>query len=77
MTGHKFDCAVHNLPAGPAAPCDCGYAATRADALEEAAMIAEAWESPLNTVTTTRLLGRKEASRSIAAKIRKAKGEGR
>jgi len=24
--GHKSDCAVHNEPALPAGPCDCGFA---------------------------------------------------
>ncbi len=24
--GHKSDCAVHNMPALPNGPCDCGYA---------------------------------------------------
>ena len=25
MIGHKADCAVHNEPAYPNGPCDCGF----------------------------------------------------
>jgi hypothetical protein len=24
-TGHRSDCAVHNMPAEPNGPCDCGF----------------------------------------------------
>ena len=30
--GHRSDCAVHNAPAYPAGPCDCGFVATEGGA---------------------------------------------
>ena len=33
VDGHASDCAIHNQPAYPAGPCDCGYQSRRADLL--------------------------------------------
>ncbi len=32
--GHRSDCAIHNAPAYPAGPCDCGFSAGAAEDFE-------------------------------------------
>lgn len=44
MVGHQSDCAVHNEPAYPAGPCDCGVAYD--DACAEALRVRDAaWDA--------------------------------
>lgn len=43
MTNHKSDCAVHNEPAMPAGPCDCGTGIVEAMARARHNAWAEEW----------------------------------